>query len=42
MANDTLTIVDNRTNRTYTLPIENGTVRTMDLRQIKTDPNDLA
>jgi citrate synthase len=40
MANDTLTIIDNRTNRTYTLPIENGTVRTMDLRQIKTDPND--
>ena len=40
MANDTLTIVDNRTNRTYTLPIENGTIRSMDLRQIKTDPND--
>jgi citrate synthase len=40
MANDTLTIVDNRTNRTYTLPIENGTVRTMDLRQIKTGPED--
>ncbi|MGZ4818306.1 MAG: citrate synthase [Terriglobales bacterium] len=40
MANDTLTIVDNRTNRNYTLPIEHGTIRTMDLRQIKTDTND--
>jgi citrate synthase len=40
MANDTLTIVDNRTNRTYTLPIEHGTIRSMDLRQIKTDPTD--
>ena len=40
MANDTLTIVDNRTNRTYTLPIEHGTIRAMDLRQIKTGPDD--
>jgi citrate synthase len=40
MANDTLTIIDNRTNRNYTLPIENGTIRTMDLRQIKTGPDD--
>ena len=40
MAADTLTITDNRTDRTYTLPIENGTVRAMDLRQIKTGPED--
>jgi citrate synthase len=40
MASDTLTITDNRTNRTYTLPIEDGTVRAMDLRQIKTGPED--
>jgi citrate synthase len=40
MANDTLTITDNRTNQTYTLPIENGTIRSMDLRQIKTGPED--
>jgi citrate synthase len=40
MANDTLTIIDNRTNRNYTLPIESGTIRSMDLRQIKTGPED--
>jgi citrate synthase len=40
MANDTLTITDNRTGRNYTLPIENGTIRSMDLRQIKTGPED--
>jgi citrate synthase len=40
MAKDTLTITDNRTKQTYTLPIENGTIRAMDLRQIKTDPED--
>ena len=40
MAQDSLTVTDNRTNQTYTLPIENGTVRAMDLRQIKTGPED--
>jgi citrate synthase len=40
MASDTLTITDNRTDRTYTLPIENGAVRAMDLRQIKTSDED--
>ncbi len=40
MDNETLTITDNRTNRTYTVPITHGTVRAMDLRQIKTDPED--
>ena len=40
MANNTLTVVDNRTNRTYTLPIEEGTIRSMALRQIKTDADD--
>src|SRR5512146_3234966 len=40
MANNTLTVTDNRTGTTYTLPIENGTIRTMDLRQIKTGPED--
>ncbi len=37
---DNLTIIDNRTNKTYTLPIEQGTIKAMDLRQIKTDPED--
>jgi citrate synthase len=36
----TLTITDNRTGQNYTLPVEDGTIRAMDLRQIKTDPED--
>jgi citrate synthase len=40
VTSDTLTIVDNRTNITYTLPIQDGTIRAMDLRQIKADPED--
>ena len=40
MAKETLTITDNRTNKTYELPIENGTIRAMDLRQIKTNGDD--
>ena len=30
MPQDTVTITDNRTGQTYTLPIENGTIRAMD------------
>jgi len=37
---DTLTITDNRTGKTYELPIQAGTIRTMDLRQIRTGPDD--
>jgi citrate synthase len=40
MSEKTLTITDNRTDKAYTLPIENGTVRAMDFRQIKTDADD--
>ena len=40
MGKDTLTITDNRTGKTYELPIEDGTVRAIDLRQIKTSPED--
>ena len=40
MAQEVLTITDSRTNRTYTVPIEKGTIRAMDLRQIKTDQED--
>ena len=40
MAQNTLTITDNRTNQVYTLPVENGTIRAMDLRQIKASPED--
>jgi citrate synthase len=37
---ETLTITDNRTGKTYELPIQDGTIRAMDLRKIKTDPAD--
>lgn len=37
---DTLTITDNRTGKHYEIPIENGTIKAMDLRQIKTDGED--
>jgi len=40
MPQDTLTITDNRTGQTYTLPVENGTIRAMDLRKIKIGPED--
>ncbi|MEN6534080.1 MAG: citrate synthase [Bryobacteraceae bacterium] len=40
MGNETLTITDNRTDKTYTIPLHKGTVRAMELRQIKTDPED--
>jgi len=40
MPENSLTITDNRTSKTYTVPVENGTIRAMDLRQIKTDPED--
>ena len=40
MSEQTLTITDNRTGKSYTLPIEDGTMRAMDLRQIKTDADD--
>src|SRR4051795_12110126 len=37
---DTISIVDNRTGKKYELPIQDGTVRAMDLRQIKTGADD--
>src|ERR1700686_5196990 len=37
---ETLTVTDNRTGETYELPIADGTVRAMDLRQIKTGAED--
>ncbi|MGH7787583.1 MAG: citrate synthase [Candidatus Binatia bacterium] len=40
MPKDTLTVIDNRTGKQYELPIENGAIRSADLRQIKTDPDD--
>ena len=40
MGNETLTITDNRTGKTYELPVQNGTIKAIDLRQIKTGPDD--
>jgi citrate synthase len=40
MSDQGLTITDDRTGKSFKLPIENGTVRAMDLRQIKTDADD--
>ncbi|MGC2374577.1 MAG: citrate synthase [Solirubrobacteraceae bacterium] len=37
---ETLSVTDNRTGRTYELPVTDGTVRAMDLRQIKVDEDD--
>ena len=40
MAKNTLSVTDNRTGKSYELKIEDGCIRTMDLRQIKAGPND--
>ena len=40
MAKNTLTVTDNRTGKTYELPISDGTIRAMDLRQIKESEDD--
>src|SRR6201747_327588 len=39
-ASDTLTITDNRTGETYEVPVEDGTVRAMALRDIKVNEDD--
>src|SRR6202048_4827121 len=39
-ARETLTITDNRTGKTYEVPITHGTIRAMDLRQIKVGTSD--
>ncbi|HWA40434.1 MAG TPA: citrate synthase [Gemmatimonadales bacterium] len=40
MAKDTLSITDNRTGKQYEVPVAEGTIRAMDLRQIKTSDDD--
>ncbi len=40
MTRETLTVIDNRTGSSYELPIDQGTVRALDLRQIKVDGDD--
>jgi citrate synthase len=39
-SDETLTITDNRTGRQYEIPIEDGTIRATELRNIKTDDGD--
>src|SRR5881227_3241775 len=38
--NHSLSVTDNRTGRTYELEISDGTIKAMDLRQIKTSDDD--
>jgi citrate synthase len=40
MPKNTLTITDNRTNKSYEVPISDGSIRAMDLRQIRVDDED--
>ena len=40
MSKDSLTITDNRTGRTYEVPVQGGTIKAMDLRQIKVNDDD--
>jgi citrate synthase len=40
MQDGTLHVTDQRTDRSYSIPIKDGTIRAMDLRQIKTGPED--
>ena len=40
MSKDTLTITDNRTGKSYEIPIQNDTVKALDLRQIKVEADD--
>ncbi len=37
---ETLSITDNRTGRQYEIPVKNGTIRPLDLRQIKVNEED--
>ena len=40
MSNDTLTITDNRTGKSYDVPVDYSTIKALDLRQIKVDPEE--
>jgi citrate synthase len=40
MASDTLTITDNRTGKTYQVPVKEGAIQASDLRQIKVSEDD--
>jgi citrate synthase len=40
VSKDSLTITDNRTGKTYEVPVQDGTIKAMDLRQIKLGADD--
>lgn len=40
MSTNTLTITDNRTGKQYDIPIENETIKAIDLRKIKVNDDD--
>jgi citrate synthase len=40
MTRNSLSVTDNRTGKTYELPIEHGAIRAVDLRQMKAGPDD--
>jgi citrate synthase len=40
MGKETLTITDNRTGKTYEIAIQHDTIKALDLRQIKVNPDD--
>src|ERR1700687_3413004 len=40
MSRETITVIDNRTGKTYELPITDDTIRALDLRQIKVNSED--
>jgi citrate synthase len=40
MPTDSLSIVDNRTGKSYEIPIADGTIKAIDLRQIRSGPDD--
>ena len=40
MAKDTVTLVDNRTGQQYEFPVKDGTINALDLRKVKTGPED--
>jgi citrate synthase len=40
MSQDSLTVTDNRTGKSYEIPIQNGAIRALDLRQMRTGPED--
>jgi citrate synthase len=40
MTKNTLTVTDNRTGKTYEIPVDHDTIKAIDLRQIKVNPDD--